>query len=722
MSRGHAVRVRLSTGLLTPALAMAMAAAMPAVALPRSPAQASPPTTTTAAVGAEGRTLSTGQVRLLPGEHPGAADRWYLDTGDGDLTRLKGPIPAKMTPGTTVAVTGRATATTTTVESVQVIAPAPAVVDPTWHDLHIVGIDASGGSDDTGVTAQDVADWVAEIDAYFSRSTRGAVRFRLAEWVPFGSEKASVDGCRFSDVWPAAVAEVGDIPVGDTVIGLSDGSCGGVVGEGWIGNPGAAIYDYHHSDAWAHELGHNLGLGHSGSVDCPGDVISVCADPAAELSFFPYGSDDIMGWATASPADARPSLNPEHLAALDLLPGDEEVTLTDKPADPLTVVLHDVDAASGVRSLRLVKSGTSLRISVRADAGGARVGAFQGFDGDSIRQAPYPLVAGTYGGTMGIPVTVSAVTADTATLVVGDAPEPSPDPSPDPSPSVHPSPDPTPSVDPSPDPPCQTTATLSEDTADGLLDVTASPGLRPRTLLIQRHTDTGWATATTRTGVVRGATNLPRSTGQVRARLVATDVCPVVTSGSLTVAPLRTPTLRVTSDSPGSLGVAITPVQPATRTLITQRRSSGTWTSIRTRSVPAGQGSARISALRGGTYRMILTARGAYPATRSRPVVVPPTIPATMHRPSSTIRLARTYSSLRAWRRDPRNTLPALTDQGRPIRYQASPDTRCRIVAGRSVTRMKGLSKGACTIRATAAATETVRVLAASFRIRIVRR
>jgi hypothetical protein len=143
-------------------------------------------------------------------------------------------------------------------------------------------------------------------------------------------------------------------------------ACGGIAGLGSVG--GGVVWSngyavgYQGVGVIGHELGHNLGLGHSQLLDCSvGGVRVLDADPAGCSARSYADTNDIMGISWNN----QGFLNAVHLRTLGLVASGGQVT----PTDNGTVTLVPIENATGQRVLTLSDGGTHYVVELRRPVG-----------------------------------------------------------------------------------------------------------------------------------------------------------------------------------------------------------------------------------------------------------------------------------------------------------------------------------------------------------------
>lgn len=226
-------------------------------------------------------------------------------------------------------------------------------------------------SNDSVTVGQIAAEITGPVDTYWSQSTGGVIRFQVASQEAMGSyggwgstQTCTGDQIRSVLTWTADHA---GIQTGRGTHALlytpRFSTCGfaGVAhvadgGISWINGPTSQ-----RSAVMAHELGHNLTLGHSDSrVSCrrysaADGFTSTCRNGD-------YGDAyDVMGTHLGGPGP----LNAAHLDALGLLTGSNTVFA----GGPTTVSLAPVGGLTGTRFLTFTSNGQRYYVEYRAAVG-----------------------------------------------------------------------------------------------------------------------------------------------------------------------------------------------------------------------------------------------------------------------------------------------------------------------------------------------------------------
>ena len=256
---------------------------------------------------------------------------------------------ATTAPAATAAPATAAPAATATATATVTVTPS----DPTRHDVYVV-LQAPLGSTPDADTAT-VRTAVQRAADFWTEQTGGAATLNIAQVVDWNTG-ADVDCSDFVKVWNAAEARSAFRPAPSThllVYTPRSSSCAygvGTVGSG-LHSGGIASVGALDQSLVAHELGHNLSLGHAGDLSC------ASASDATWTGRWPTGCDaddygdyaDVMG-ASGDPVGLG-SLNVLHLDRLGLLAGTPVVSGTSASR---TVVLSALSAGAGPgRALRV---------------------------------------------------------------------------------------------------------------------------------------------------------------------------------------------------------------------------------------------------------------------------------------------------------------------------------------------------------------------------------
>lgn len=229
-----------------------------------------------------------------------------------------------------------------------------------------------GSQDTDSVTLAQVAAEVAgEVDTYWSQSTDGVIRFQVASQATMGnySQWGSTQTCTTTQIrgvldWTASHAGIQTGRGTHALLRTPRFTSCGFAGVAHVADGGVAWINGPSSQRWAvmaHELGHNLTLGHSDSrVSCrrysaADGFTSTCRNGE-------YGDAyDVMGTHLGGPGP----LNAAHLDALGLLTGSNTVFA----AGPTTVSLAPVGGLAGTRFLTFTSNGQQYYVEYRAAVG-----------------------------------------------------------------------------------------------------------------------------------------------------------------------------------------------------------------------------------------------------------------------------------------------------------------------------------------------------------------
>jgi hypothetical protein len=253
-------------------------------------------------------------------------------------------------------------------------APAQTAAAAAPHSVLVVVATPSNGAA-SSVSASDVAATINNgVDTYWTDVTGGAVSFTATAY-PSVVETASTPcvggsvGTSF-DFWNEVKAKTGFTEGAGKhllVYFRTLGDCGGIAGLGTIGSDlssGGLVWSngYNSVGVLGHELGHNLSLGHSNTVDCTYGGARVMDGDATHCAKRSYtDTNDIMAVSWQN----QGFLNASHLRYLGLLTGGSQIS----PSDNGQATLSPLASKTGLRALTLASGADRYVVEYRQPTG-----------------------------------------------------------------------------------------------------------------------------------------------------------------------------------------------------------------------------------------------------------------------------------------------------------------------------------------------------------------
>jgi len=305
-----------------------------------------------------------------------------------------------------VAVTPTAAGTVATGQGVAAASTAVAA-GAAAHSVTVVVVKPPGGTTPSASVSTVVSTVANGVNAYWSSMTRGAVTFTATGWpsivstsnVPCTMTNGSVSVSSTGAFWSEVESTVHFTPgSGKHLVVYFAGfaPCGGIAGLGTVGSGIASggvvwINGYNTVGVIGHELGHNIGLGHSQELDCTASGVRVMDAAPASCSVRNYwDTNDIMALSWNNEG----YLNASHLRYLGLLNGTDQVA----PSDNGVVTLTPLETPGGLRVLTLSDGATRYVVEFRRPIGAdSWLTSYPGWgsDGVTVRKEIDPTAQGS---------------------------------------------------------------------------------------------------------------------------------------------------------------------------------------------------------------------------------------------------------------------------------------------------------------------------------------
>lgn len=182
------------------------------------------------------------------------------------------------------------------------------------HSLTVLPVAIGGVRDDTSSARfQELA---TQTSQYWSEQSGGvlAMTTDVRDW-----RTVSDTGCDLQALWNEALT-AHDVPAATETSHVAvyfpqQTECGLWAGMGSIGGGMVWINGVPIVDVFAHEVGHNLGLGHAGLAACSSAGVDLPLAPLVQCRFDEYGDvADVMGYATSLPTGNLTTAFADHLS------------------------------------------------------------------------------------------------------------------------------------------------------------------------------------------------------------------------------------------------------------------------------------------------------------------------------------------------------------------------------------------------------------------------
>lgn len=363
----------------------------------------------------------------VPAEATDALNR-AIETARSEAGTLTATEETATSLGEEVAAASAASDVALTVLDARITAPAVAAAQTMRaHTVDVAVLSAVNWGSSYSPSDANIADLVSTMSTYWKSQSGGQI---TSITKPLGVQRLTVpDPCDIFDSWDRSTAAFGDpsgrIYVSGTgarhLVVLAPPECGQFVGLGLgsVGSLHAGGVSWSAYDAVAgtetvtHEVGHNLGLGHSNVHYCPGQRVESapgtngCYDEEYDDAY------DVMGASFSYNGQSNaqiPALNVTHKARLGALSSSDLASVTRTVAfgsNSKNYTLNPASATSGLRGLRVTDPATNevyfveYRSGTGIDAGalyasgingqlvpGVRVLRLRGDDSSAVLTAP----------------------------------------------------------------------------------------------------------------------------------------------------------------------------------------------------------------------------------------------------------------------------------------------------------------------------------------------